>query len=273
MTSQDNRRQRRLDDERSVDALLAESGFQEDADLRDMLLQLRALRTLDVPPPSAGLAALMDEDAFPVEGVRPLAPSVRKRNRAVFTSLAVAASLGIAGGAAAGNETLRRGAEGTISSIIGSLLAPAPPEPPPALPSEAPGTGAAVVPAPAATPPPESLPAGFVPGAGPGQVQHDGSPARAPETTPTHPIPADPPGSSSGPPAVPPEPGTNRSEVPGRQPVDARPESTAKHEEEPPAAKEAPAGNGGAAAGRPNPGKPGPASQPPELPRNPDPAR
>ncbi|MGC0238392.1 hypothetical protein [Arthrobacter sp. SD76] len=119
MTSQDHRHQRGLDDEHSVDALLAETGFQDDAELRDVLLQIRGLRTLDVPPPSAGLAALMDQDASPGDVVRPLATAARKRNRAVFTSLAVAASLGIAGGAAAGNETLRHGAEGTISSIVG----------------------------------------------------------------------------------------------------------------------------------------------------------
>lgn len=271
MTSQDHRHQRGLDDEHSVDALLAETGFQDDAELRDVLLQIRGLRTLDVPPPSAGLAALMDQDASPGDVVRPLATAARKRNRAVFTSLAVAASLGIAGGAAAGNETLRHGAEGTISSIVGWLLAPAPAEPPPAVPPEAPGTGAAVVPAPVPTPPPGSFPAGLVPDDGP--VQSGELPAAGPEAVPAHPVPAGPPEFRSEPPAALPDPAGNRPEIPNQHPEPGNPGSAAKHEGQPPAATEAPGQNGGATADTQDPRKPGPDVQPPLPPRNPDPAR
>lgn len=147
--------ERRFDDERSVDALLAESGFPDDARLRKVLLELRALRTAQVPQPSAELAALMGPAQ--TEASAQDAAVVRledwnrkhpKTKRIVFTTLAVAASLGIAGGAAAGNDALRRQAEGTITDIVRSFSPPAAPASP--LPSEAPSPGPAVVPLPAA---------------------------------------------------------------------------------------------------------------------------
>ena len=226
MTSQDHRHQRRLDDERSVDALLAETGFQDDAELRDVLLQIRGLRTLGVPPPSAGLAALMDQDASPGDVVRPLAPAARKRNRAVFTSLAVAASLGIAGGAAAGNESLRHGAEGTISSVVGWLLAPAPTEPPPPAPPEAPAAPAAVVPSPDGATPTARVHGTPVPAPVPAPVPVQtldpgdsgaGQPHEAPEMVDRAPDkPAD--HAPVSPPAAPVE-GANGSEAQGSRPA------------------------------------------------------
>lgn len=137
------------DDEHSVDALLAESGFPADDGLRKVLLQLRGLRNCDVPPPSAELARLLEHpDAI---GVVPLAGEAdrrRNRNRIAFTTLAVAASLGVAGGAAAGNDSIRRGAEATISTIVRSFTHPSPAPQAPAEPATAPAEPAAVVPSP-----------------------------------------------------------------------------------------------------------------------------
>ncbi|WP_139386290.1 hypothetical protein [Arthrobacter sp. P2b] len=165
VASKDTKQQaRRLDDERYVDELLAESDVAADAGLRQMLLRLREFRVTEVPPPSAEVAALMGwpgaSDGSPAS-VNPSAVvsledwSRRSRKKRVaFTTLAVAASLGIAGGAAAGNDTLRRGAEGTISTIVRSFSPPAPASPAPAVPSGAPGPTPAVVPSPAVTAPP-----------------------------------------------------------------------------------------------------------------------
>ena len=188
MTSEHNARDRRLEDQLYVDALLAEAGFlpgsADDDGLRDALLRLRSFRTTEVPVPCAELVALMGAtdvgdsdrgDVGPVEAdpmlaeVIPLAGRPRRhprKKRAVLTSLAVAASLGIAGGAAAGNETVRRHAAGTIDTIVRSFAPPAfaPAQPPvpadtdpavpavdhPAEPADAPGPASGVVPSDAA---------------------------------------------------------------------------------------------------------------------------
>lgn len=175
MTSEHNGRDRRLEDELYVDALLAESGIPagsaDDDGLRDTLLRLRSLRGAEVPQPCAELAALMGGAGPGLAEVIPLEGRARrhpKRRRAVFTSLAVAASLGIAGGAAAGNETVRRHAEGTIDTIVRSFSPPAPaPDPAapaPAPPAEAPNPAPDVVPSPPwAVPPAASTPAAEAP--------------------------------------------------------------------------------------------------------------
>jgi hypothetical protein len=160
MTSEEREQPARLlDDERCVDGLLAESGFEDDAELRAVLLQLRSLLHAQVPEPSLELAALMDQSGT-ANGVDPRdVPRNRaKKRRAVFTSIAVAASLGVAGGAAAGNDTLRREAEGTIGNIVRSFSPPAPTPPPAPAPSEAPDPGSAVVPPPAAATPTANIP-------------------------------------------------------------------------------------------------------------------
>ncbi|MGX9902057.1 hypothetical protein ACW0JT_23565 [Arthrobacter sp. SA17] len=161
--SSDSREQqeRRLDDERRVDALLAEGGFPDDAELRDVLLQLRSLRVDEVPPPSAELAALLGQPgAADVVHLDEWSRKHPRKKRVVFTTLAVAASLGAAGGAAAGNDTLRRQAEGTISSIVNSLSPDSGVAPSPASPSMGPAAPPAVVPAPAGTLPAATVPAG-----------------------------------------------------------------------------------------------------------------
>ncbi|WP_411375683.1 hypothetical protein ACLH0K_04740 [Arthrobacter sp. MPF02] len=99
MTSSSGRQQQpRPDGERCVDELLSECGFTDDAQLRGMLLQLRCLGNISVPPPSPALAALLE---CPAAGnLAPLELGRRRtRKRMVFTTLAVAASLGVAGGA------------------------------------------------------------------------------------------------------------------------------------------------------------------------------
>lgn len=190
--SSDNREQeRRLDDERCVDALLAEGGFPDDAELRDVLLRLRSLRVDEVPPPSGELAALMGQPG--AADVVHLEEWSRKRppkKRIVFTTLAVAASLGVAGGAAAGNDTLRRQAEGTISSIVNALSPDSGVAPSPAPPPTAPAVPPADVPAPDGIPPAGTVPAGPSPvgvptaelsvGERPGNSEPPGRSSRAP---------------------------------------------------------------------------------------------
>lgn len=176
MTSEDRKQQeRRLADEQCVDALLAESGLMDDAGLRVMLLQLRRLRGAEVPVPSAELAALMDQPAEP--GVIRLADwsrKHRKNQRVVFTTLALAASLGIAGGAAAGNDTLRRQAEGTISTIV-EAFSPSGAAPPAAdPPSQAPSPAPAVAPDRAEAPAAVTVPG---PAADVGPASSSGTPA------------------------------------------------------------------------------------------------
>ncbi|MGX1162195.1 hypothetical protein FBY31_3749 [Arthrobacter sp. SLBN-100] len=157
--------ERRFDDERSVDALLAEGGFPGDTELRNLLLEFRAFRSAEVPQPSPELAALMGfppaEAPSPVEGLVRLEDWNRKHpktKRVAFTTLAVAVSLGIAGGAAAGNDALRRQAEGTISNIVRSFSPPARPTPAPPAQSEAPTPLPAVVPPLSEAPPAAGLP-------------------------------------------------------------------------------------------------------------------
>lgn len=198
----------RPDDEHAVDELLADAGFPDDAGLRLVLLQLRTLRDADVPPPSVEVLALMGKpataDVIPLDQARtPHRPGTeRSKRRAVLTALAVAASLGVAGTAAAGNETIRRGAEGTISTIVRSLTPQGPPAPPipdpatraPATPpqtgADAPGPGAVVVPSPAggphSEPSPPALPhpeLGPAPAGGdPGAADGPEAPAAFPES-------------------------------------------------------------------------------------------
>jgi hypothetical protein len=146
--------ERRLADEHSVDGLLAEAGCPDDPELRDLLLELRSLRTSTIPEPSAEVAALMGlPGQVDVTRLEDWPRKHGRKKRAVFTSLAVAASLGIAGGAAAANDGLRSQAEGTIRNIISSFTSPAPTTPAPASPSTAPEPAPAVVPSPAVTTP------------------------------------------------------------------------------------------------------------------------
>lgn len=166
MTSEDRRQQeRRLDDERCVDTLFAEGGFPDDPELRAMLLQLRELRVTEVPEPSPEVAALIglpaEADVVRLDDWSRRHP---RKKRVVFTTLAVAASLGVAGGAAAGNEALRSQAEGTISNIVRSFSPPVPGTPVPTTtapaspPPEAPEPLPAVVHSHAGTPPAAAAP-------------------------------------------------------------------------------------------------------------------
>jgi hypothetical protein len=196
MTNEDRRQsERRLADERCVDALLAEAGCADDAELRAVLLELRSLRVTDVPEPSAELAALMGQPAHAeVVSLADWPRRHRRKKRAMFTSLAVAASLGVAGGAAAGNDGLRSQAEGTIRAIFSSFTNPTPTTPTPASPAKAPEPEPAVVPSPAiptaGTAPAVQAPV-TVPTAGPSSGARQASspgPARgrqAPQNAPT----------------------------------------------------------------------------------------
>ncbi|MDQ0770392.1 hypothetical protein QF031_003141 [Pseudarthrobacter defluvii] len=147
MTGDDNPRQeRRLDDERAVGELLEEAGLAGDPVLRHVLLQVRELRVSAVPVPSSKLAALL-ADPDTARGIRLEAGKPLKKTRAVFTVLAVAALFRVAGGSA-GNEGIRRAAEGSISAVMEWFAPQAPAAPLPAPPpeAEAPNPAPAVVP-------------------------------------------------------------------------------------------------------------------------------
>lgn len=182
MTNADRWQEKRwLDDQRCVDGLLAEADLPDDAELRASLLELRSLRVTEVPEPSPEVAALLGQPAM--ADVTRLEDWPRKRpgkGRVIFTTLAVAASLGVAGGAAAGNDGLRSKAVGTISSIVGSLFPP-PAKPVPAPTSPAPGPAEAPSPVPAVVLP---APAGTAPAPAPGAERSagDGRPG-TPETS------------------------------------------------------------------------------------------
>ncbi|UUL76230.1 hypothetical protein NG819_20330 [Pseudarthrobacter sp. Fe7] len=146
MTSENNAQQ---DDGRAVDAMLAEAGFPDDPELRQVLLQLRGFRTSRVPTPSSALAELLQgSDAAGQPCFEP--GKSRKKKRVVFTTLAVAASFGVAGGAAAGGGDIRPGVEGSICTVVEWFLPAAPAVPAPAVPARAPTPATAVVSDPAA---------------------------------------------------------------------------------------------------------------------------
>lgn len=132
-----------------------------------MLLQLRGFRTSRVPTPSSALAELLQgSDTAGQPWFEP--GKSRKKKRVVFTTLAVAASFGVAGGAAAGGGDIRPGVEGSICTVVEWFLPAAPAVPAPAVPARAPTPATAVVSDPAAggpgaTPARDPLPA-FQPG-------------------------------------------------------------------------------------------------------------
>ena len=189
MTSE-NRNPHRPEDEEHVDGFLAESGFPDDAGLRQLLLGLRSLRSADVPVPSADVAALLGQapqaGAVPINGWS--GKHAKKKGIAV-TTLAVAASLGVAGGAAAGNDQLRRQAEEAISTLISPFAPAAPATPAPASTKPVPSTAAP-------TPPASGL--------------SDSGPSPAVESSPSGTLP---PGAST---TVPAAPGPDPAVVPSR---------------------------------------------------------
>lgn len=240
MTGKEHPKQeRRLDDERAVQELLEEAGLTDDPYLRDVLLQVRELKVSDVPAPSPRLMALLA--ASETTGVVRLETGkLRKKKRVVLTTLAVAASFGIAGGAAAGDGDLRRGAEGSISTVLGWFTPPSPaaPLPVPGPEPEATSPPPAVVRVFPQAPTPSTPPV-YVPGqapetypsqAGPGEVEGPADPAATGQPDPgaqeAVPLPGvakgpakGPASDAPGPPAQPPaagEPGAARPDPPGR---------------------------------------------------------
>lgn len=236
---EDVEQERRLDDERAVQELLEEAGFTDDPFLRDVLLQVRKLKVSDVPAPSSRLLALLAaSETTSVARLQPGKP--RRKKRVVLTTLAVAASFGIAGGAAAGNGDLRRGAEGSIGTVVGWFAPPTPaaPLPAPAPEPEATTSAPAVVRFSPQAPTPSTPPVSGPPQAtetypsqtGPEEVEGPANPAAtsqpdpgAQEAIPLSPVakgPVNGPAPDApGPPAQPPaagQPGAARLDSPGR---------------------------------------------------------
>ena len=237
MTGEHNAQlERRLDDELAVQELLEEAGLANDPLLRQVLLQVREIRVSDIPAPSPRLRALLAEPEMSAVGCQE-AGKLRNKKRVVLTALAVAASFGIAGGAAAGNGDIRRGAEGSISTVVGRFAPPAPaaPLPTPAPEPEATNPAPAVVrvfpQAPTSSTPPVPVngerPAAGASHAGPGEVEGASNPTAITQPDPgaqdTTPLPGVAKGTANGP--EPPNAQGPTAQLPAGQPGAARPEA------------------------------------------------
>ncbi|MBT2520175.1 hypothetical protein [Arthrobacter sp. ISL-28] len=94
-----------------IQAILRDSGFEEDADLRSTLEDLRALALEGPPEPRADLRALL------TPGVSSLEPACRRRQRrmGVVVGAAVVGAMGLGAGAvAASSEDFRRSVGHTV---------------------------------------------------------------------------------------------------------------------------------------------------------------
>ncbi|KRE53179.1 hypothetical protein ASG92_06460 [Arthrobacter sp. Soil736] len=194
-------------EEGDIQAILQDSGFEEDADLRRSLEDLRAF-ALDGPPePRADLQALL------APGIASL--DLRRRNRqrrmGIVVGAAVIGAMGLGAGAvAASGEDFRR----SVSHAVVKILEPISQTPasntdaPPPSPSDvavppAPSP-AAVTPSASASKSARPAPASATPAPGNAAADHGGSQAKTPAvplrptTVPATPVPA-PPGASSRP--------------------------------------------------------------------------
>jgi hypothetical protein len=103
-------------DDRALEALLADSGLDDDPVLADLMAELRDLGNGPAPRPAPAVAALLATGS---------APRARRRGRRVVVGLLVAATLGGGAAAAAATPAVRDGASSAVSSFVGATPAPA----------------------------------------------------------------------------------------------------------------------------------------------------
>ncbi|BCW56264.1 hypothetical protein OUO20_15285 [Arthrobacter sp. FX8] len=187
----------------TVDQLLLEAGVDDDGQLRDALVNLRALGA-GVPEPSAEIAALMagTSAAGPapttvLSAAEPAAPSTRPagrpadelaarrkaKRRVTLTTLSVAASLAAGGAVAAASdqgfrESFTQLNHAVTSFVTGSSAAPTGHDMP-QVPAPQPAA-----PAPQATSGPDAVPAAPAPASAPAGAAPSGVPAHG--NTPSH---------------------------------------------------------------------------------------
>lgn len=208
----------------TVDTLLREAGFDDDAVLRSALQDLRGLAANGHPEPSAAVAALMVPAATrhlaavpapapeaeatpqtrpiaaPAEALPPAADELAARRRAkrriTLTTFSVAVSLAAGGAVAVASDQGLRDSFGHVNQAVSSFVAtvggrhdPAAPETPAPLPAQpvSPATVPATPPtAPAVTQPVPAAP----PSTGQGQHKAPGHSSQAPATpAPAAPLP------------------------------------------------------------------------------------
>jgi hypothetical protein len=174
-----------------IQAILLDSGLEEDADLRRSLEELRGLAQVAAPAPRADLAALLTPGVASLE----LRRRNRQRRMGIVVSAAVVGAMGLGAGAvAASSEDFRRSVGHTVEIILqpaGRTTAPEPDTAPlsPADMPPVPGpTDAAVPSAPikAGTASP-SAPAGAEPGHSNGSAEPaGGKQTQTPPAGPAH---------------------------------------------------------------------------------------
>lgn len=131
-------------EEGEIQAILLDSGLEEDADLRRSLEELRGLAQAAAPAPRADLAALLTPGVSSLE----LRRRNRQRRMGIVVSAAVVGAMGLGAGAvAASSEDFRRSVGHTVVRILQPVgqtsktdTAPPAPADMPALPGQT-GTG------------------------------------------------------------------------------------------------------------------------------------
>lgn len=192
--------------EGDIQAILQDSGFEEDTDLRRSLEDLRAF-ALDGPPePRADLQALLTPGVTRLD----LRRRNRKRRMGVVLGAAVVGAMGLGAGAVAASEDFRL----SVSHAVVKIFEPTSQTPasnadaaPPAAPGVSVPSPAAVTPSPSATPSRSAsaskaarpqAPASTTPAKGNAAAEHGVSQAKAPAvplrptTVPATPVPAPP---------------------------------------------------------------------------------
>lgn len=176
-------------EEGDIQAILQDSGFEEDTDLRRSLEDLRAF-ALDGPPePRADLQALLTPGVTRLD----LRRRNRKRRMGVVLGAAVVGAMGLGAGAVAASEDFRQ----SVSHAVVKIFEPTSQSPasnadaaPPAAPGvSVPSAPSAVTPSPSATPSGSATaskaarpqaPASATPAPGNAAAEHGGNQAKAP---------------------------------------------------------------------------------------------
>jgi hypothetical protein len=140
-------------EEGDIQAILQDSGFEEDADLRRSLEELRAFALDGVPQPRSDLQALLTPGVTRLD----LRRRNRKRRMGVVLGAAVVGAMGLGAGAVAASEDFRQ----SVSHAVVKIFEPASQTPAPDTQAAPPShSGVSVPPAAAVTPSPSATPSG-----------------------------------------------------------------------------------------------------------------
>ena len=145
-------------EEGDIQAILQDSGFEEDADLRRSLEELRTFALDGAPQPRSDLQALLTPGVTRLD----LRRRNRKRRMGIVLGAAVVGAMGLGAGAVAASEDFRQ----SVSHAVVKIFEPASQTPAPADTQAAPPShsGVSVPPAAAVTPSPSATPSGSAAG-------------------------------------------------------------------------------------------------------------